>query len=78
MTTTAKQNLPATKEAVALLSQTEYTEIRQAYYQAADGAGALLRELENVASRNPRLAELAKLAKQMDKLLTDSALGAVL
>jgi hypothetical protein len=78
MTATAKKNLPATKTAIATLSQTEYTEIRQAYYQACDGVGTLVRELDNVASRDPRLAELHTLFAKMDALLTDSALGAVL
>lgn len=78
MTTTAKNNLPATKRAVEKLSQTEFTEIRQAYYQASDGIGALVRELDNVAARDLRLNQLHKLATQMEALLNDSALGAVL
>lgn len=78
MTTTAKQNLPATKASIAKLSATEYGEIRQAFYQASDGIGALVRELDNVASRDLRLSQLYTLAAQMEAMLNDSALGEVL
>lgn len=78
MTNTARRNLPATKQALTALGGTEFNEIRNAFYTATDGIGSLLRELDNVASQHPRLAELHSMIAKMDKALTDSAMGAVL